>query len=278
MTMMRVDVAGQALEVAVTGAGPALLLLHGFTGTADTWRVVVDALAGQRRAIAPDLLGHGRSAAPGDPARYTLARQADGLVRLLGSLDARPADVVGYSMGARLALRLVIDHPGAVRSLVLESPSAGILDAQQRARRRAADERLANRLEHLGLVAFVDAWEAQPLFASQAALPLEARARLRAERLGHDPRGLAAALRGAGQGAMAPLHHRLGDIGCPVLLVAGALDPVGHERARQVARGIVQARLELVEGAGHAPHLEMPEVFSDLLITHLATSQPLPTH
>jgi 2-succinyl-6-hydroxy-2,4-cyclohexadiene-1-carboxylate synthase len=278
MTMMRVDVAGQALEVAVTGAGPALLLLHGFTGTADTWRVVVDALAGQRRAIAPDLLGHGRSAAPGDPARYTLARQADGLVRLLGSLDARPADVVGYSMGARLALRLVVDHPAMVRSLVLESPSAGILDADERARRRAADERLAERLEATGLEAFVDAWESQPLFASQARLPAEARGRLRAERRAHDPHGLAASLRGAGQGAMAPLQKRLGEIACPVLVIAGALDPLGQARARGIAAAIPQARFELVEGAGHAPHLERPDVVSHLLGQFLTADQPIATH
>lgn len=276
--MTRIDVAALWLEVVVGGSGPALLLLHGFTGSAGSWTAVTESCLGHRRVIAPDLLGHGRSAAPADPACYALERQADGLVELLGTLGASPADVVGYSMGARLALQLVIDHPGAVRSLVLESPSAGIPDAGERARRRAADERLAELLEHSGSAAFVDAWEAQPIFASGAVLPAAQRRRIRAERLGHDPRGLAAALRGAGQGAMAPLYQRLGDIACPALIIAGALDPVGHERARQVAAGIRQARFELVADAGHAPHLEQPEVFSSLLIRFLASHQALATH
>lgn len=275
--MTRIEVGAEELEATVTGTGPAVLLLHGFTGTAATWTAVVETLAGQRRVIAPDLLGHGRSSAPGDPDRYALERQADDLVALLGILDAGPADVVGYSMGARLALQLVIDHPAVVRSLVLESPAAGIPDPGERARRRAADERLADRLEEQGLEAFVDAWESQPLFASQAGLSVETRQRLRAERLMHDPRGLAASLRGAGQGAMTPLQPRLGDIGCPVLIIAGALDPVGQARARSVAGAIAEARFELVERAGHAPHLEQPEVFSDLLDRFLATSLAIPT-
>ncbi len=275
--MTRIDVAGEELEVTVTGAGPAVLLLHGFTGSAASWTAVVETLAGQRRVIAPDLLGHGRSAAPGDPARYALERQANDLVALLELLDAGVADVVGYSMGARLALQLVIDHPSVVRSLVLESPAAGILDPEERARRRAADERLADRLEDSGLEAFVDAWESQPLFASQAGLSVEARQRLRAERLAHDPRGLAASLRGAGQGAMIPLRSRLGDIGCPVLIIAGVLDPVGQARSRSVAGAIAQARFELIERAGHAPHLEQPQIFSDLLAQFLATSLAIPT-
>jgi len=276
--MTRVEVGGEALEVTVDGTGPAVLLLHGFTGTADSWAPIRPALHGHRRVIAPDLLGHGRSSAPHDPARYALERQADDLVRLLELLDARPADVVGYSMGARLALRLVVDQPAAVRSLVLESPTAGILDVAERARRRAADEQLADRLEVDGLEAFVDAWESQPLFASQVDLSAEARRRLRAERLAHDPRGLAASLRGAGQGAMTPLQRRLGDIDCPVLIIAGVLDPVGEARARAVADAIRQARFELIERAGHAPHLERPAIFSHLLSQFLAPSQPTVTH
>ena len=172
------------------------------------------------------------------------------------------ADVVGYSMGARLALQLVIDHPAAVRSLVLESPSAGIADAEERARRRAADERLADRLEEPGLDAFVDAWESQPLFASQAGLsvggartasgrapgPRPARpGRLAAWRRPgrHDPAAATTRVPSAARRSSSP----------------GSLDAVGHERARGVAGAIAQARFELIERAGHAPHLEQPEVF-----------------
>lgn len=270
--MTRIASTGAALEVEISGAGPAVLALHGFTGSARTWDPLADALRGQRRVIAPDLLGHGRSDAPADPSRYALEAQADDLAGLLTTLAAAPADVIGYSMGARLALVLALRHPSSVRGLILESPSTGIADPDERAQRRAADEILAARLERDGMTAFVEVWEAQPLFASQSFLPDETRARLRTERLAHDPRGLAASLRGAGQGAMAPLDDHLGAVGCPALVIAGALDVVGLERARSVAAGLRDSRLEVVSESGHAPHLEHPDAFLRLTRQHLASA------
>jgi 2-succinyl-6-hydroxy-2,4-cyclohexadiene-1-carboxylate synthase len=263
---------GIELEISIAGRGPAILALHGFTGTARTWARLADDLGDERRVIAPDLLGHGRSSAPRDPGRYALEHQADDLAALLAATGALPADVVGYSMGARLALVLALRHPDAVSALLLESPSAGIADERERARRRAADEAWATLLDHDGLAAFVDAWEAQRLFASQAALPEAARAALRAERLAHDPRGLAGSLRGAGQGVMAPLGDRLPAIACPALVIAGALDPAGLARARVVAADLPGAHLEIVRDAGHAPHLEQPEAFLALARDHLAAT------
>lgn len=262
-----------SLNVLTAGSGPPLLLLHGFTGTAQTWSGQVESWSRGRRVIAPDMLGHGGSEASVDPARHALACQAAELVTLLDLLEAVPATVVGYSMGARLALVLAIDHAHLVERLILESPSAGITDPAARAERRAADEQLAADLEREGTEAFVDRWERLPVLASHGALSEVARARLRSERLSHDPAGLAASLRGAGQGAMEPLRDRLAEVRAPTLVLAGALDPPGLERARIVAEGIPGARLEIVEGAGHTPHLETPEAFDDVVIGHL----PLPT-
>jgi 2-succinyl-6-hydroxy-2,4-cyclohexadiene-1-carboxylate synthase len=254
-----------SLNVQVGGEGRPLLLLHGFTGTARSWDHQLARWSTTHRCIAPDLLGHGGSEAPDDPAAYRLERQAAELARLLALLDAEPATVVGYSMGARLALVLALEHPGAVDRLALESPSAGIFDPLARAERRAADERLAADIEHDGMAAFVDRWEALPLFATQAALPADVRDRQRVERRRHTATGLAASLRGAGQGAMEPLHGRLGAVTAPTLVIAGALDDVGLERARTVAEGVPGARLAIVPDAGHAPHLESPDRFEALV-------------
>ena len=169
-------------------------------------------------------------------------------------------------MGARVALALAASRPELVTRLVLESPSAGIADAAERARRRAADEALATDLERDGLEAFVDRWEALPMFASHRDLPEAVRARLRAIRLANDAAGIAATLRGAGQGAMAPLHDRLSDIGVPTLIIAGDRDAVGLDRARDMAAAMPDARLEVIAGVGHTPHLEAPEAF-DRLVT-----------
>jgi 2-succinyl-6-hydroxy-2,4-cyclohexadiene-1-carboxylate synthase len=250
-----------SLNVLTAGSGPPMLLLHGFTGTARTWSAGLEIWSANHRVVAPDLLGHGGSEAPADPAAYALERQAAGIAELLDLLEATPATIVGYSMGARLALVLALEQPQVVGCLVLESPSAGIAEVEARDERRSADEALAETIERDGVDVFVARWEALPLFASQAALPAEDRARQRAERRRHSATGLAAALRGAGQGAMTPLHDRLAEIAVPALVVAGALDPTGLERARAVAAGIPGARLEVIGDAGHAPHLETPDTF-----------------
>jgi pimeloyl-ACP methyl ester carboxylesterase len=196
---------------------------------------VIEGLGRDRRLLLVDLLGHGGSDAPG-PLRHEVERQAADIAWLIDGLADGHADVVGYSFGARVALRLALDTPGVVRRLVLESPSAGLADPQAREARVAAD-------------------------ASRATLPDEVRAAIREEHLAASARGLAGSLRGAGQGAMEPLQGRLSSMIAATLVVAGDLDPTGTQRAAEVARGIPQARLELVPDAGHAPHLEQPATF-----------------
>ena len=276
--MTRLAVNGVRLEVRSGGQGMPLLLLHGFTGRGASWGPHLRAFQRSHRTIVVDLLGHGRSDAPADPARFAVERQADDLAALVCAVGAPVADVLGYSMGARIALALALDHPAVVRRLVLESPSAGIADPAERDRRRAADEALAETIERDGVAAFVEHWEGQPLFASHATLPVAAREGLRRQRLGHMPAGLANALRGGGQGAMTPFQHRLGEVRAPTLVVVGSLDPVGRQRAAAVAGGIPGARLEVVEGAGHTPHLERPAAFRRLVSAFLAGAPAPPTH
>ena len=263
-----------SLNVLTAGEGPPVLLLHGFTGTARSWAVHIEALAGDHRVIAPDLLGHAGSDAPADPAAYAPERQAEGLCDLLELLEATPAAVVGYSMGARLALVLPRAQPPVVERLGPESPSPGIADEAERAARRLADEDHADEIERDGVEAFIDRWDQMPILASQAALPADIRAAQRHERSRHTTVGLAGALRGAGQGAMAPLHDRLPSITVPTLVVAGALDVIGRERAAVVTGAIPGARLEVVEGAGHNPHLESAEAFGRLVAEFLSPRQP----
>jgi len=271
----RIELDGIRYEVRVTGEGPAVLLIHGFTGRASDWRPFIPAIttAGYR-ALVVDLLGHGRSSEPSDPARHAVERQAEDLATILRGLDVAPAVVVGYSLGARVALRMAVAEASVVRALVLESPSAGIASAEERATRRSADEALADRLEHDGLEAFLRAWEAAPLFAGEHRLPQALRDRIHDSRARNSVRGLAGSLRGAGQGAMEPLHDRLAGIAVPTLVVAGALDPVGLARARLVAAGIPDACLEIAPDGGHALHRESPATFRRLLIDQLIAWRP----
>lgn len=268
---MRHVAVGDGVRYAVheLGIGRPLLLLHGFTGSAASWDGVRSALLPERRVISVDLLGHGASDAPPDPRRHGVELQADDLAAVLQRIDAHPADVVGYSFGARVALALAIRHPEVIERLILESPSAGVDDPIARARRRALDERWARMLEHDGIEAFAEAWEAEPIFATRRRLPPDVREGLRQIVLANDPRGLAASLRGAGQGSMEGVTAHLPNLRQPTLVVAGELDDAGRSRATGLAAAVPGARLVIVPDAGHSPHLEAPEAFRRLVLAFL---------
>lgn len=263
---------GLAYNVRVTGQGPALLLLHGFTGDLHTWDPFVPAWAETFRVIAVDLPGHGRTDAPADPGRCRLERCAADLVALLDELNVSDVRVVGYSMGGRAALHLALAAPRRVAALVLESASPGIADAAERETRRRADEELAEFIEREGVAAFVERWEQLPLFASQRRLPDAVRAALRAQRLRQRAGGLAGALRGMGAGVQEPLHGRLKDIQARTLLVAGALDEKYVRIVEEMEAAMPNAQAVIVPGAGHTVHLERPDVFLPM-VTDFLTSR-----
>lgn len=266
--MSNIVIDGLRWEARTRGAGRPLLLLHGFTGRGTSWGAHATALAREFRVITVDLPGHGRTGT-GDPARMTVERTADDLAEILRRMAASPASVLGYSFGARIALRLAVAQPADVDRLVLESPSAGLPTDAERALRRAADDDLAASIEREGIEAFVARWESQPVFMSHGAHPSARLERQHAIRLANRPAGLAASLRGAGQGAMEPLHDRLAGVANPTLVIAGSLDERGRTRAELVARGIPGARLAVVDGAGHTPHDEQPRPFRRLALDFL---------
>ena len=337
---LHLNVHGLTYGVQVSGDGPPLLLLHGFTGNAATWAPHLPAFAAHFRTICVDLPGHGATDAPADPARYGMAPVVADLLtivdqvapqlphpgyrtqgvpsglsqprerRLVGatigdvpptrpapdgslaghtpasySISPSPASpasgyperglgsagflVLGYSMGGRVALHLALAAPERVRALVLESASPGIVNLTERAARRAADEALAARIERDGLDAFVRYWEALPLFAAQARLLEEARARQRTQRLASNPHGLANSLRGAGAGAQDSLWDRLDRLPMPVLLVTGTLDARYQGIATEMASHLPHAQHASIPNAGHTPHLEQPEAFSATVVPWL---------
>lgn len=261
---------GLRLHVDLQGAGPGVVLLHGFTGSTATWDDLRARLRGAFTTVAVDLPGHGRSTAPPDPARYALSRFADDLARVLDALGLDAAAVLGYSLGGRAALRFALAHPARVTALVLESASPGIADPRAREARARADHALAEAIVRDGIARFVDHWERLPLWASQARLPAATRAALRARRLRHDPHGLAHSLRGAGAAAEPAVADRLAALGIPTLLVAGALDAKYVAIAEQMARALPDARLHVVPDAGHAVHLEQPADFAGAVAAFLA--------
>ncbi|NTV63385.1 MAG: 2-succinyl-6-hydroxy-2,4-cyclohexadiene-1-carboxylate synthase [Oscillochloris sp.] len=245
------------------------MLLHGFTGSAAEWADLTPHLAPQRHVIAVDLPGHGPVPAPADPAAYTMERCVADLLAVLDGFGLEQVDLLGYSMGGRVALHLAALAPQRVRSLILESASPGLADPAERAARAAADDALADTIVSQGIAWFADYWQSLPLFASQDALPAEARAALRERRMHSQPLGLAGSLRGMGTGRQQSLWHRLPQLTMPTLLITGELDIKFETINRQMAQLMPAARLTCLPIAGHTAHLERPQEFAELVVGFL---------
>lgn len=209
------------------------VLLHGFAGDPASWDdIAIDA----DRIALPGHLG-------GGPVAADWAANLAALAARVGPCDA----VVGYSLGARVALGLVI--AGHAPRAVLISANPGIADAD-RAARRTGDAAWAQLARSRGIEPFLSAWQAQPLFASQQRAPSARLAARHARRLALDPEQLAQSLEAMGLAEMpdyrALVDHRFA-------LIAGADDPkfVALNRA-------LPAPLELIADSGHDPLLEQP--------------------
>jgi 2-succinyl-6-hydroxy-2,4-cyclohexadiene-1-carboxylate synthase len=262
-----------SLRVVVVGAGPPVLLLHGFMGSADTWGDrILSTLARSHRVLAVDLHGHGRSDAPVDPGRYAMKTVVADLDHLLGQLAVPRADWVGYSMGGRIALAAAVLIPERVSRLVLEGATAGLEVEAERRERRESDELLAQRLEREGLEAFLDAWAAQPLLATQRRLPQAVRTAERERRLRNRPEALAACLRGLGAGTQPSFWDQLGEVQSPVLLVTGEEDRKFTALAERMATVLPSAQHVVVHSAGHAVHLEAPQAWLEAVTPGLSGS------
>lgn len=255
-------------RAAVTRPRGHPVLLHGFTGSAAAWGgAVVDGLSGAGYPpVLVDLPGHGGRAGEADPACFTL----DATLDVVERAGHWPSDVVGYSMGARIALHLAAARPGLVRRLVLESGSPGLETEQEHAERRAADEALARRIVDEGLAAFVDFWESQPVFESRSAIGGDVAAWQRALRLRNDARSLAASLVGVGTGALPSLWDELPRVTVPTLIVVGELDAKFVDVGERMARAMPETRLVVVPGAGHTVHLERPAAWLEAVTSFLS--------
>ena len=153
-------------------------------------------------------------------------------------------------------------HPQRFLSLTLESASPGIADSRERGMRRRRDNQLADDIQARGMDWFVDYWEKLPLWDSQRRLPADVLARQRMQRLRNSPAGLAGSLRGMGTGAQPSFWARLPQLRLPTALAVGELDGKFRRVNARMAESLPNAKLVVIDGAGHNTHLERPADFA----------------
>jgi pimeloyl-ACP methyl ester carboxylesterase len=258
METREITLHGNRVSYRTAGDGPeVVVLVHGITGSSETWAEVIPALGEEFTVVAPDLLGHGQSAKPrGD---YSLGAYASGVRDLVASLGHDHATVVGHSLGGGVAMQLAYQFPERCDRLVLVS-SGGL----GREVHRDAGDAVWQTLGRFGLSAGPDLDEMWRGYASLADRDAQ-------QAFVHTLRTI---VDGGGQRVSATDRLYLA-AELPTLIVWGEADriiPIEHGVAAQEA--IPGSRLEVFEGAGHFPHRSDPDRFVDVLIDFVEHTVP----
>lgn len=241
------------------------IFLHGFLGSSSMWDKVFHHLRINRfedEVFTGTLPGHGK----GDSASISdLPKQLNyrNLVEMATEqLPTGKYSIVAYSMGARLALAMILAKPELFRSAVLVGVSPGISGVEERLERKSWDDAQADAIVRNGMDEFVSQWETLPLFASQASLKKETLDAQRAVRSSHHPEGAAFAMRNLGVGNMPSLWELLPYLAVPTRVVTGSRDAKFCEIARKMCVASKRITHLTIDGAGHNVVLEQPEAFA----------------
>ena len=275
-----IELHGHRVSYRIAGEGPVILLIHGIAGRSDQWIDSMSLLAESHTVIAPDLLGHGRSAKPrGD---YSLGAYAAGLRDLLIALDHRKATVVGHSLGGGIALQFSYQFPERSARLVLVSSgglgrevhpllraatlpgSELVLPLISNDTVRNAGTALSQVVGRLGFRAGPDIAEFARGYGSLA--DSDARqAFIHTLRAVIDP---------GGQRVNASDRLYLAE-DMPSLIIWGRRDPIIPVQHAGIAqRGMPGSRLEIFDDAGHFPQLDEPVRFARALSDFIESTEP----
>jgi pimeloyl-ACP methyl ester carboxylesterase len=279
--LQHVTIHGHAVGYRRAGSSndQTILLIHGLAGSSKTWDAVIEDLAAHYDVIAPDLLGHGESAKPrGD---YSLGAYASGLRDFLAMLDVSSVTVVGHSFGGGVALQLAYQYPHLIDRLVLVG--SGGLGREVSPLLRMLALPGAEYLMPLGFPRVV-------VEKSNELGRFLGRRNIRSARLGEMWRAYSSLAGASNRQAFVKTMRGVIEPGgqtidatdrlylaarAPVLIVWGDHDgviPVEHGRKAHAA--IESSRLEILEGVGHFPHVEAPEMFVDTLLDFMRTTEP----
>ena len=276
----QIELHGRRVIYRVAGAGPPIVLIHGMLNSSSHWQAVALNLARDYTVIAPDLIGHGDSAAPrGD---YSLGAHAASIRDLLAAIGVDRATIVGHSLGGGVAMQFFYQFPQRVERLVLISSGglgqevspmlrtaalpgmSALLALTIKPRRLAALARAGRRLDERGVRAGV-----YLRAVARALAPLE-----NADARGAFMHTLRAVIDVHGQRVSATDRLYLLE-SLPTLIVWGERDntiPLSHGAAAHEA--IPHSRFRTLPRAAHFPHLEDPQGLSEVLREFMGDTRP----
>jgi 3-oxoadipate enol-lactonase len=256
-------------------ATPTLVLCHGFTGSSLDFALQVDALAADRRVVTLDQRGHGASTRTRRLEGYTIEQLSADLGAFIEAVGGGPVDLLGHSMGGRVVMGLVQDHPELVRSLILMDTTAWSFAPPDEGARAFVRGWISSFDPSRGMPgsfniggpedALIEArtppeWQRkkEAAFAAMDAYAVKA---LGTALLGDD---------GVDDGKKRSPCVDLGSIACPTTVIVGEHDHPLVDQAPELAAGVAEGRLAVIPGAYHSPQLTHADEWLAAVEAHLA--------
>ncbi len=227
---------------------PTVVLTHGISASAGTWRFQVPAFEKVCRTVTWDLRGHGASDSP--PGPYDMGDLARDMLQVADEIGAEQIVPLGHSAGGAISLRFALDHPERTKALILVGTAS---EANERS--RDFYMQLAGVAKERGMDAVV----------KRLGMVKEA-----ANLVAADPQGFAHVTRAMAGLHADPMTERLSEIRCPTLILVGEKDFLGAGGSVIMSRKIAGSELEIIPERGHGLFLEDAAGFSERVLHFLA--------
>jgi pimeloyl-ACP methyl ester carboxylesterase len=251
---------------------PPLVLVHGFTGSSHDFALVADDLAVDRRVVLLDQRGHGHATKTGGLEGYTIDQLVSDLAAFLDALGDGPVDLLGHSMGGRVAMGLVLSRPDLVSTLVLMDTSAWSFLPPDDSIRQLVKAWIESFDPAKGMPESMSLGSPEDLLIEER-MPVSWQKEKNTTFAGMD----AYAVKAFGMALMADvaegeasLRAELPSITCPTTVIAGEHDHPLVDQAPELADLVANGRLAVIDGAYHSPQLTHPEDWKNAVRAHLA--------
>lgn len=244
-----------------------ILFLHGFSGCSDDWDFLIQEIPPNYLPVAIDLIGHGQTGSPEDSNFYTACAIVNQINNITEQLNFQKFIICGYSLGGRAAISYMCKFPSKIIASILESTTAGIESMEEKKERVELDYLLSDKIKSDGINSFIDFWFQTPLF--HGLKNFSEFNQIKNKRQQNSVIGLSNMIAGFSTGLMQSCWDKLGIIHSPVLLVSGENDPKYCGINKNLAVKLKNSQHKIIKDAGHNVHLEMPDVFTKLVLDFL---------
>ena len=237
--------------------------MHGFLGSNSDWQNIINYFSLDYYCIAIDLPGHGLSKVDEANNSYNIENTAKYIIELLHKNDIKKCNLIGYSMGGRIAIFLAIYYSEFFEKIIIESAQPGIMNEFERLQRINHDQKLATKLEEQSFSEFLEFWYNQPVFNTLK--KHKNFANLKKSRLNNNPKNLAKSLLEIGAGVQPSLWGDLKRIKNTCLLIAGEFDTKYQKIFSKMHKEIFSSIFVIIKNAGHNVHFENPEEYAKVI-------------